>query len=132
MEKRILEIPVWHQLVHEQHTASLMVRRETQYGPTPRLAKARFNSKLGELKRGERQSNNSTEREKRAEQAGHSEVHRLSVLGPPPTHSALLTHHLKRLKNSGLLIMVKKSYKLPRFDASFSLPTLPHYGHVSF
>ncbi|OMO65129.1 Histone H1/H5 [Corchorus olitorius] len=30
----------------------------------------------------------------------------------PPTHSALLTHHLKRLKNNGLLVMVKKSYKL--------------------
>ncbi|XVF43225.1 hypothetical protein PTKIN_Ptkin02bG0023200 [Pterospermum kingtungense] len=30
----------------------------------------------------------------------------------PPTHPALLTHHLKRLKNNGLLVMVKKSYKL--------------------
>ncbi|EEF27887.1 histone h1/h5, putative [Ricinus communis] len=36
--------------------------------------------------------------------------------GLPPTHSALLTHHLKRLKNTGLLVMVKKSYKLPRSD----------------
>ncbi|GAV78987.1 Linker_histone domain-containing protein, partial [Cephalotus follicularis] len=41
----------------------------------------------------------------------------------PPTHSALLTHHLKRLKNNGQLVMVKKSYKLspatsiPRSDA---------------
>ncbi|MED6175868.1 hypothetical protein PIB30_082353 [Stylosanthes scabra] len=32
----------------------------------------------------------------------------------PPTHSALLTHHLNRLKNNGMLQMVKKSYKLPR------------------
>lgn len=40
--------------------------------------------------------------------------------GLPPTHSALLTHHLKRLKNSGLLVMIKKSYKLPRSDASSS------------
>ncbi|XP_027343891.1 histone H1-like [Abrus precatorius] len=31
----------------------------------------------------------------------------------PPTHSALLTHHLNRLKASGHLVMVKKSYKLP-------------------
>ncbi|KAL8474716.1 hypothetical protein ACS0TY_031237 [Phlomoides rotata] len=31
----------------------------------------------------------------------------------PPTHSALLTHHLKRLKDSGQLHMVKKSYALP-------------------
>ncbi|PRQ15914.1 putative High mobility group protein HMGA [Rosa chinensis] len=31
----------------------------------------------------------------------------------PPTHSALLTRHLKRLKNSGHLEMVKKSYKIP-------------------
>lgn len=46
----------------------------------------------------------------------------------PPTHSALLTHHLKRLKNSGLLVMVKKSYKLPRSDAASSLPTLPLSG----
>ncbi|KAJ0047925.1 hypothetical protein Pint_17022 [Pistacia integerrima] len=34
----------------------------------------------------------------------------------PPNHSALLTHHLKRLKNTGQLVMVKKSYKLPRSD----------------
>ncbi|QHO13167.1 HMG-Y-related protein A [Arachis hypogaea] len=32
----------------------------------------------------------------------------------PPTHSTLLTHHLNRLKNNGMLQMVKKSYKLPR------------------
>ncbi|XP_022884930.1 uncharacterized protein LOC111401429 [Olea europaea var. sylvestris] len=32
----------------------------------------------------------------------------------PPTHSALLTHHMKRLKNSGQVLMVKNSYKLPR------------------
>ncbi|KAJ9184718.1 hypothetical protein P3X46_004418 [Hevea brasiliensis] len=38
--------------------------------------------------------------------------------GLPPTHSALLTHHLKRLKSSGLLVMAKKSYMLPRSDAS--------------
>ncbi|XP_021756224.1 uncharacterized protein LOC110721398 [Chenopodium quinoa] len=31
----------------------------------------------------------------------------------PPTHSALLTHHLKRLKNSGQLVMIKNSYQLP-------------------
>ncbi|GAB2270297.1 hypothetical protein Dimus_005200 [Dionaea muscipula] len=31
----------------------------------------------------------------------------------PPAHLALLTHHLKRLKNSGHLIMVKKSYMVP-------------------
>ena len=34
----------------------------------------------------------------------------------PSTHSALLTHHLKRLKNNGLLVMVKNSYMLPRSD----------------
>ncbi|KAK7320192.1 hypothetical protein RJT34_04928 [Clitoria ternatea] len=34
----------------------------------------------------------------------------------PSTHSALLTHHLNRLKSSGLLVMVKKSYKLPGSD----------------
>ncbi|XP_050378638.1 uncharacterized protein LOC126795952 [Argentina anserina] len=31
----------------------------------------------------------------------------------PPTHDFLLTQHLKRLKNSGHLEMVKKSYKIP-------------------
>ncbi|XP_073281926.1 uncharacterized protein [Primulina huaijiensis] len=36
----------------------------------------------------------------------------------PPTHSALLTHHLKRLKNSGQILMVKYSYKLPRSGVS--------------
>uniref|UniRef100_A0A5B6ZG02 Putative histone H1 n=1 Tax=Davidia involucrata TaxID=16924 RepID=A0A5B6ZG02_DAVIN len=42
----------------------------------------------------------------------------------PPTHSALLTRHLKRLKNNGHLVMVKHSYKLPR-----SVPvTLPGNG----
>ncbi|EHA8587332.1 HMG-Y-related protein A [Cocos nucifera] len=30
----------------------------------------------------------------------------------PPTHSALLGHHLRRLKNKGVLRMVKNSYKL--------------------
>ncbi|CAK9157845.1 unnamed protein product [Ilex paraguariensis] len=32
----------------------------------------------------------------------------------PPSHSALLTHHLKRLRNTGQLVMVKHSYMLPR------------------
>ncbi|KAL2465126.1 winged-helix DNA-binding transcription factor family protein [Abeliophyllum distichum] len=32
----------------------------------------------------------------------------------PPTHSALLTHNLKRLKNNGQIVTVKNSYKLPR------------------
>ncbi|XP_019059016.1 PREDICTED: LOW QUALITY PROTEIN: uncharacterized protein LOC104821833 [Tarenaya hassleriana] len=31
--------------------------------------------------------------------------------GLPLAHGALLTHHLKTLKNSGILVMVKKSYK---------------------
>lgn len=50
----------------------------------------------------------------------------------PPTHSALLTHHLKRLKSNGQLLMVKHSYKLPRsapvavngaFNPAFSDPS---------
>lgn len=49
--------------------------------------------------------------------------------GLPPTHSALLAHHLKRLKTTGLLVMVKKSYKLPRSDAPSSAP-LPGPGQV--
>ncbi|KAJ8773088.1 hypothetical protein K2173_028265 [Erythroxylum novogranatense] len=36
----------------------------------------------------------------------------------PPTHSTLLAHHLKLLKNSGQLVMVKKSYKLPGSDST--------------
>ncbi|KAL6494342.1 hypothetical protein OROGR_031142 [Orobanche gracilis] len=32
----------------------------------------------------------------------------------PSTHSALLTHHLKRLKTNGQILMVKYSYMLPR------------------
>lgn len=31
----------------------------------------------------------------------------------PPSHQALLTNHLKRLKNSGQLVMIKHSYALP-------------------
>ena len=34
----------------------------------------------------------------------------------PPTHSALLTHHLNRLKSAGLLILVKNSCTLPGSD----------------
>ncbi|KAJ4834918.1 hypothetical protein Tsubulata_032572 [Turnera subulata] len=54
--------------------------------------------------------------------------------GLPPTHPALLTHHLKRLKNSGLLVMVKKSYMLPRSEnadtaaASAAPPTQPSHA----
>jgi hypothetical protein len=36
--------------------------------------------------------------------------------GLSPSHSDLLTHHLKRLKNSGALVLNKKSYLLPRSD----------------
>ncbi|KAF8095212.1 hypothetical protein N665_0339s0081 [Sinapis alba] len=39
--------------------------------------------------------------------------------GIPPAHGALLTHHLRTLKNSGVLVMVKKSYKL----AAYTPPT---------
>ncbi|KAM1323161.1 hypothetical protein ACFX13_016180 [Malus domestica] len=42
--------------------------------------------------------------------------------GLPATHSALLTHHLKRLKNNGHLLMVKKSYKLPGSEGSVPPP----------
>ncbi|VVB00877.1 unnamed protein product [Arabis nemorensis] len=31
--------------------------------------------------------------------------------GIPPAHNALLSHHLKSLKNNGILMMVRKSYK---------------------
>ncbi|OIW03612.1 hypothetical protein TanjilG_06121 [Lupinus angustifolius] len=41
-------------------------------------------------------------------------------LPPTSTHTTLLTQHLKRLKDNGLLQMVKKSYILPR-----SVPPLP-------
>lgn len=50
--------------------------------------------------------------------------------GLPPTHSALLTHNLKRLKDAGLLVMVKKSYMLPGSDSTIgntaAPPTNPH------
>lgn len=51
--------------------------------------------------------------------------------GLPSTHSALLTNHLKRLKNNGLLVMVKKSYKLPKSHTSATAApasTLPTTG----
>ncbi|KAF5957891.1 hypothetical protein HYC85_005116 [Camellia sinensis] len=43
----------------------------------------------------------------------------------PSTHSALLTHHLKRLKNNGHLVMVKYSYMLPRSVPISSSPPPP-------
>lgn len=47
----------------------------------------------------------------------------------PPSHPALLTHHLKRLRSSGQVVMVKHSYMLPRSgDDAHALP--PHPGPV--
>ncbi|GLU12923.1 hypothetical protein SLE2022_295780 [Rubroshorea leprosula] len=43
----------------------------------------------------------------------------------PPTHSALLTHHLKRLKKHGQLVMVKKSYKLSRSENNLADASAP-------
>ncbi|KAI3515776.1 hypothetical protein L1887_14680 [Cichorium endivia] len=48
----------------------------------------------------------------------------------PPTHSNLLTHHLKRMKNEGQLTMVKYSYMLPPprsvpFEAPAPTPAPP-------
>ncbi|XP_024971297.1 uncharacterized protein LOC112510191 isoform X2 [Cynara cardunculus var. scolymus] len=45
----------------------------------------------------------------------------------PPTHSVLLTHHLKRLKNQGELMMVKHSYMLPPRSVPFQPPTSTGY-----
>ncbi|KAL9252437.1 HMG-Y-related protein [Drosera capensis] len=39
----------------------------------------------------------------------------------PPAHPALLTHHLQQLRNSGHLIIVKKSYMLPHASAAAQL-----------
>lgn len=48
----------------------------------------------------------------------------------PPSHPALLTHHLKRLRSSGQVVMVKHSYMLPRSgDDAHALPL--HPGPVS-
>jgi hypothetical protein len=43
--------------------------------------------------------------------------------GLPSNHSDLLTHHLKRLKNSGALVLNKKSYMLPRSDSNANITT---------
>ncbi|CAK7349611.1 unnamed protein product [Dovyalis caffra] len=43
--------------------------------------------------------------------------------GLPPNHSDLLTHHLKRLKNSGALVLNRKSYMLPRSDNNTNITT---------
>lgn len=37
-----------------------------------------------------------------------------AYLDLPPSHSALLTHHLRRLKQKGRLVMVRHSYKIPK------------------
>lgn len=49
----------------------------------------------------------------------------------PPTHSILLTHHLKRLRNEGQLIMVKYSYMFPPRSDQFQPPTSTDY-HSTF
>ncbi|KAJ6970021.1 uncharacterized protein [Populus alba] len=43
--------------------------------------------------------------------------------GLPSNHSDLLTHHLKRLKNSGALVLNKKSYMVPRSDSNANITT---------
>ncbi|XP_071697022.1 uncharacterized protein [Rutidosis leptorrhynchoides] len=54
----------------------------------------------------------------------------------PPTHATLLTHHLKRLKTVGQLIMVKHSYMLPPppgstpRSAQFEQPSTGYYPHT--
>ncbi|KAI3724321.1 hypothetical protein L2E82_36093 [Cichorium intybus] len=45
----------------------------------------------------------------------------------PPTHSVLLTHHLKNLRNQGQLIMVKYSYMLAPRSGQFQPPTSTGY-----
>lgn len=45
----------------------------------------------------------------------------------PPTHSIMLTHHLKRLKNQGQLMMIKHSYMLPPRSVPFQPPTSTGY-----
>ncbi|KAH9623135.1 hypothetical protein KSS87_006465 [Heliosperma pusillum] len=47
----------------------------------------------------------------------------------PPAHSSLLTHHLKRLKTVGQLVMVKNSYQLPSFANNIprSVETSPQF-----
>lgn len=50
----------------------------------------------------------------------------------PPTHSSLLTHHLKRMKNEGELMMVKHSYMLPPpRSVPFQLPTPTMDHHIT-
>ncbi|KAK7251723.1 hypothetical protein RIF29_35166 [Crotalaria pallida] len=39
----------------------------------------------------------------------------------PQDHETQLTHHLKKMKGEGLLVLVKKSYRLPRSDDQLSL-----------
>ncbi|XP_031259532.1 histone H1-like [Pistacia vera] len=50
-------------------------------------------------------------------------IEKVYVNSLPLNHPALLSHHLKRLKNIGQLVMVKKSYKLARSpDVAFIVP----------
>ncbi|KAJ0105795.1 hypothetical protein Patl1_17688 [Pistacia atlantica] len=43
----------------------------------------------------------------------------------PPNHAALLSQHLKQLKNTGQLVMVKKSYKLARSAELIAMALTP-------
>ncbi|CAH9143953.1 unnamed protein product [Cuscuta epithymum] len=50
----------------------------------------------------------------------------------PHTHSSLLSHHLKRLKNTGQLVMVKHSYKLPgSLTQKHPLPEIKENGALT-
>ncbi|XP_074279934.1 uncharacterized protein LOC141605163 [Silene latifolia] len=49
----------------------------------------------------------------------------------PPTHSALLTHHLKRLKTAGQLVMVKNSYQLPSVATNLPRSVEPQQPYES-
>ncbi|KAI3776425.1 hypothetical protein L1987_46207 [Smallanthus sonchifolius] len=48
----------------------------------------------------------------------------------PPTHSTLLTHHLKRLKNLGQIVLVKHSYMLAARSGQFEPPVSTGYHHT--
>ncbi|XP_043700208.1 HMG-Y-related protein A-like [Telopea speciosissima] len=50
----------------------------------------------------------------------------------PSAHASLLTTHLKRLKNTGIIVMVKHSYKLPNPNKAIASSSSSGGGGVAF
>ncbi|KAG8388021.1 hypothetical protein BUALT_Bualt02G0081900 [Buddleja alternifolia] len=106
-----------------QPTAGVPATAAAAANPTPTVPVAHNHPPYAEMITAAISGLNEREGSSKRAIAKYIEIHYSNL---PPSHSALLTLHLKRLKTHGQLIMVKHSYKLPR-----STPPLPSNGALS-